>query len=83
MGAGQPAPAVHALSVVSHEEYRDATDVLAAESGGVRRSEYRNKMNEMRPHRSWARQTLLRARAFGVAGKGVSFVDLLTASVHG
>ena len=72
------APAVHALSVVSHEEYRDATDVLAAESSGVRRSEYRNKMNESRPHRIWAQQVLRRARVFGVARRGVTFVDFLT-----
>lgn len=71
-------PAVHALSVVSHEEYRDATDVLAAESGGVRRSEYRNKMNEARPHRIWAQQVLRRAQIFGVARPGVTFVDFLT-----
>ncbi|MEV0249651.1 HpcH/HpaI aldolase/citrate lyase family protein [Nocardia sp. NPDC050712] len=73
--------AVHALSVVTHEEYSDALDILQVEVGGVAASEYRNKMNEMRPHRSWARQTLLRARVFGVANKGVSFVDLLTALV--
>ncbi|WP_071289053.1 HpcH/HpaI aldolase/citrate lyase family protein [Mycolicibacterium llatzerense] len=72
------APAVHALSVVSHEEYRDATDVLAAESGGVRRSEYRNKMNEARPHRIWAQQVLRRAQVFGVARRGVTYVDFLT-----
>ncbi|WP_084496722.1 HpcH/HpaI aldolase/citrate lyase family protein [Nocardia amamiensis] len=73
--------AVHALSVVTHEEYSDALDILRADVGGVAASGYRNKMNEMRPHRSWARQTLLRARVFGVANKGVSFVDLLTALV--
>lgn len=73
--------AVHALSVVTHEEYSDALDILQVDAGGVAASEYRNKMNEMRPHRSWARQTLLRARVFGVANKGVSFVDLLTALV--
>ena len=67
-----------ALSVVSHEEYRDATDVLAAESGGVRRSEYRNKMNEIRPHRIWAQHVLRRAQVFGVARRGVTFVDFLT-----
>ncbi|AXK87212.1 MULTISPECIES: HpcH/HpaI aldolase/citrate lyase family protein [Nocardia] len=73
--------AVHALSVVTHEEYSDALDILQADVGGVAASEYRNKMNEMRPHRSWAGQTMLRARVFGVANKGVSFVDLLTALV--
>lgn len=70
--------AVHALAVVTHEEYRDALDVVSAEAGGVRRSEYRNKMNEPRPHKMWAQQVLRRARVFGVTHRGVSFVDLLT-----
>ncbi|MEV0106830.1 HpcH/HpaI aldolase/citrate lyase family protein [Nocardia sp. NPDC050799] len=73
--------AVHALSVVTHEEYSDALDILQVEVGGVAASGYRNKMNEMRPHRNWARNTLTRARVFGVAKKGVSFVDLLSALV--
>jgi citrate lyase beta subunit len=71
-------PAVHALSVVTHEEYSDATDVLDADTGGVRRSEYRNKMNELRPHRIWAQQVLRRAQVFGVANPGITFVDFLT-----
>lgn len=71
-------PAVHALAVVTHEEYRDALDVAEAAASGVRRSEYRNKMNEPRPHRIWAEQVLRRARVFGVTRQGVSFVDLLT-----
>ncbi len=74
--------AVHALSVVTHEEFSDANAVLAADSpGGVLRSEYGNKMNEVNPHRRWAQKVLLRAHAFGVAGPNVSFVDLLAASV--
>ncbi len=74
--------AVHALSVVTHEEFSDANAVLAADSpGGVLRSEYGNKMNEVNPHRRWAQKVLLRAHAFGVAGADVSFVDLLAASV--
>jgi len=74
--------AVHALSAVTHEEYEDAIDVLGADTGGGRASGYRNKMNERRPHRSWAQQTLLRASVFGVTNKGVTFVDLLTALVQ-
>lgn len=70
--------AVHALAVVTLEEYRDATDVLAETSGGVRASEYRNKMNESRPHRVWAENVIRRSRVFGVAGQGITFVDLLT-----
>lgn len=75
--------AVHALSVVTHEEFADATDVLGAVSpGGVLRSEYGNKMNEVNPHRAWAQKVLLRAHAFGVAGPDVSFVDLLAAGAE-
>ncbi len=71
--------AVHALSVVTHEEYRDAADIAVATAGGVQRSEYRNKMNEARPHRIWAEHLMRRARVFGVANQGVTFVDLLSA----
>ena len=39
-------------------------------------------MNESKPHTAWARRTLLRSRAFGVAEEDVSFVDLLGASLH-
>lgn len=77
------AAAVHALSVVSHEEYSDAV-VIAADAngaGGVLRSEYHNKMNEVRPHYAWAQLTLLRAQMFGVAAEGVTFVDFLDAAV--
>ena len=77
------AAAVHALSVVSHEEYSDAV-VIAADAngaGGVLRSAYANKMNEVRPHHAWAQLTLLRAQMFGVATEGVTFVDFLEAAV--
>ncbi|EST36376.1 ATP/GTP-binding protein [Streptomycetaceae bacterium MP113-05] len=75
---------VHALSVVSHEEYSDATDILHPEAngGGVLRSAYTNKMNEVKPHRAWAERTLLRAQAFGVAREGVGFVELLAAGIR-
>jgi len=74
---------VHALSVVSHEEFSDAQDILRPESngGGVLRSAYTNKMNEVKPHRAWAERTLLRAEVFGVAREDVGFVDLLAACV--
>ncbi|MFC5720069.1 HpcH/HpaI aldolase/citrate lyase family protein [Streptomyces gamaensis] len=75
---------VHALSVVSHEEYSDAADILRPghDGGGVLRSAYTNKMNEVKPHRAWAERTLLRAEVFGVAREDVSFVELLAASVR-
>ncbi|GAA3396065.1 HpcH/HpaI aldolase/citrate lyase family protein [Streptomyces roseoviridis] len=76
---------VHALSVVSHEEYSDAQDILRPErgGGGVLRSAYTNKMNEVKPHRAWAERTLRRAEVFGVAREDVGFVELLTAGLAG
>ncbi|MFE3514029.1 HpcH/HpaI aldolase/citrate lyase family protein [Streptomyces sp. NPDC059166] len=74
---------VHALSVVSHEEYSDAQDILRPErgGGGVLRSAYTNKMNEVKPHRAWAERTLRRAEVFGVAREDIGFVELLAAGV--
>ncbi|MER5361894.1 HpcH/HpaI aldolase/citrate lyase family protein [Streptomyces sp. NPDC002785] len=74
---------VHALSVVSHEEFSDAQDILRPESdgGGVMRSAYTNKMNEVKPHRAWAERTLQRAEVFGVAREDVGFVELLAAGL--
>ncbi|MFC9058942.1 HpcH/HpaI aldolase/citrate lyase family protein [Streptomyces sp. NPDC057074] len=74
---------VHALSVVSHEEFSDAQDILRPErcGGGVMRSAYTNKMNEVKPHRAWAERTLLRAEVFGVANEDIGFVELLAAGL--
>ncbi|MET7701926.1 MULTISPECIES: HpcH/HpaI aldolase/citrate lyase family protein [unclassified Streptomyces] len=74
---------VHALSVVSHEEFSDAQDILRPErdGGGVLRSAYTNKMNEVKPHRAWAERTLQRAEVFGVANEDIGFVDLLAAGL--
>jgi citrate lyase beta subunit len=75
---------VHALSVVRHEEYVDAMEILsvAANGGGVASSAYGNKMNEAGPHRAWAELVKLRAEVFGVSAEGVTFVDLLAACVR-
>lgn len=71
---------VHALSVVTDEEFVDATSVMSArDEGGAYRSPYGNKMNEARPHAAWAAKVLDRARVFGVARPGVDMVDFLVA----
>lgn len=72
-------PVVHALSVVSAEEFADAQDIttMHAAGGGVRSSEFSNKMNEAGPHQGWALATLRRARTFGVAAPDISLVDFL------
>ncbi|MET4926086.1 HpcH/HpaI aldolase/citrate lyase family protein [Streptomyces sp. PSRA5] len=74
---------VHALSVVSHEEFSDAQDILRPDrgGGGVLRSSYTNKMNEVKPHRAWAERTMQRAEVFGVAKEDVGFVELLAAGL--
>ncbi|MGH3626831.1 MAG: HpcH/HpaI aldolase/citrate lyase family protein [Sciscionella sp.] len=72
--------AVHALSVITHEEYLDASDILRTRAcGGIVSSSYRNKMNESKPHAAWATKIMQRAALFGVAREEVSFVDLLGA----
>ncbi|MEP7763737.1 HpcH/HpaI aldolase/citrate lyase family protein [Sanguibacter sp. 25GB23B1] len=72
--------AVHALSVVSHEEYVDACDILEADRGGAKASGYRNKMNESKPHRAWAEQLVRRAGVFGVTREDMTYVDVISAS---
>ncbi|MGH3737147.1 MAG: HpcH/HpaI aldolase/citrate lyase family protein [Micromonosporaceae bacterium] len=74
-------PAVHAMQVVSHEEYVDALAVMAASDGGVMASEYSNKMNEANPHRAWAERTLLRADLFGVTRPEMSWINVLGAQL--
>jgi citrate lyase beta subunit len=75
-------PVVHALSVVSHEEFLDATAVLGSVGGGVSASPYGNKMNESKPHFAWAEKTMIRSKAFGVASESTTFVDFLEASMR-
>lgn len=70
---------VNALHVVTHEEYLDAMDIMGNQQGrvGVQKSEYANKMNEMKPHFEWARKVLIRAEVYGVLHPQRQFNDLL------
>ena len=73
--------AVHALSVVTHEEYCDAADILAVTGGrGDGQLGYAQQDERGKPHRAWAERLMLRARVFGVAARDVTFVDLLEAA---
>lgn len=71
---------VQALYVVSREEYADAMTILAGGEGGlgVVGSQYTNKMNEIKPHWSWAQGIRLRARVYGVFHEQSNFINLLT-----
>ena len=56
---------VNAMQAVTREEYEDASQILDT-TGGVIKSAKSNKMNEINPHRSWARRITSLADAYGV-----------------
>lgn len=70
---------VHALYVVSYEEYLDAVSIVENHNGqkGVLKSHYANKMNEMKPHTRWAQQILRQAHLYGVYHESMDFASLL------
>ena len=68
---------VHAMLVVTAEEHCDALATLRETDGGVRSSQYANKMLESRPHARWAAGIVRRAAVFGVLRPDRTFVDLL------
>ncbi len=68
---------VNAMHAVTKEEYDDAIQILE-HSGGVVKSKNNNKMNEMKPHRSWAYKTYNRAKAYGVIENEASYIKLFS-----
>lgn len=70
---------VHALYVVTYEEYLDAVSIVENQNGqkGVLKSHYANKMNEMKPHTRWAQQILRQAQVYGVYHESMDFASLL------
>lgn len=56
---------VNSMQAITREEYDDATQILAA-NGGVIKSLKENKMNEIAPHRSWAKRIISKSKAYGV-----------------
>lgn len=67
---------VNAMQCVTKEAYNDALQILSAE-GGVIKSANSNKMNEVNPHRSWAKQVVLRAKAYGVIKDQLSYLKVI------
>jgi citrate lyase beta subunit len=71
---------VNAIYTVTEEEYIDALNIVeSSESGnnGVTKSDYKNKMNEVKPHYNWAKLILLRARIYGVLKQDIHYSELL------
>jgi len=67
---------VNGMQAVTREEYEDAQQVLNT-SGGVVKSAKANKMNEINPHRSWAKRIAYRAVAYGVVEDERSYLQLI------
>ncbi len=66
---------VNAMQAVTLEEFEDATQILQA-SGGVLKSDVGNKMNEVGPHRNWAKRIELRAKVYGVIKDENEYLNL-------
>ncbi|MNZ75447.1 hypothetical protein D3C78_939240 [compost metagenome] len=70
---------VQSMYVVTHEEYMDALHITENSQGelGVMKSKYSNKMNEFKPHLTWAKRMLIRANIYGVLNENQNFTCLL------
>lgn len=67
---------VNSMQAVTAEEYEDAQQILNA-NGGVVKSAQANKMNEINPHRNWAKRISLRAQAYGVIADESCYLKLM------
>ncbi|WP_291634028.1 HpcH/HpaI aldolase/citrate lyase family protein [Clostridium sp.] len=68
---------VNSLLVISKEEYIDACNILNSSLDGVIKSNYSNKMNEVKPHEKWAKEILLKSKIMGVFEDGKCHTELL------
>lgn len=71
-------PIVQALQAVTFEEYSDAMAILdhSTVQNGVFSSEFRNKMNETKPHLRWAQKIAMRGLIYGVLADGKTYKDI-------
>lgn len=74
---------VQALNVLSYEEYMDACAIIEAANGeiGVKKSNFANKMNEIKPHYYWAQKIILKSQLYGVLHEGFTNIDLIKKDV--
>lgn len=68
---------VNALMCVTKEEYDDACQILSTQDGVIK-SANANKMNEIKPHTTWAETIYMRAQAFGVIENERSYIELFS-----
>ncbi|WP_235188892.1 HpcH/HpaI aldolase/citrate lyase family protein [Exiguobacterium artemiae] len=68
---------VNCMQIVEKEDYLDAISILdSVNSGGVKKSTYGNKMNEVNPHREWAKKIIIKSNIFGVFEDGFNYKSL-------
>lgn len=71
---------VNAMQAVTKEEYEDALQILQGTTTGVKKGKGKNgKMNEMSPHRYWAKTINYKAQAYGVIDDDTTYVKLFLA----
>ncbi|TWT27452.1 HpcH/HpaI aldolase/citrate lyase family protein [Planomicrobium sp. CPCC 101110] len=70
---------VNAGHIVSLENYEDAMLILSEgqKKNGVLQSPKRNKMNEVKPHLSWAKRIAAQAEVYGVLNENYQPIDVL------
>ncbi|MBU8916151.1 HpcH/HpaI aldolase/citrate lyase family protein [Bacillus sp. FJAT-29953] len=75
---------VQSLNVVPYEEYVDASNIIKAATGeiGVMKSDFANKMNEIKPHHYWAEKIMLKSRLYGVLHEEFTNIDLIKKEVY-
>ncbi|MEH7117088.1 HpcH/HpaI aldolase/citrate lyase family protein [Neobacillus vireti] len=75
---------VQALNAVSYEEFIDASNIVTASgvNNGVMKSEFANKMNEVKPHYYWAQKVLLKSQVYGVLHEEFTSIDLIRKEVY-
>ncbi|MDQ0428057.1 citrate lyase beta subunit [Planomicrobium stackebrandtii] len=70
---------VNAGHIVSLETFEDAKLILnqSGKRNGVLQSPKRNKMNEVKPHLSWAKKIAAQAEVYGVLNENYQQIDVL------
>ncbi|WP_142826890.1 HpcH/HpaI aldolase/citrate lyase family protein [Planococcus soli] len=70
---------VNAGHIVSLETFEDAKLILnqSSKRNGVLQSPKRNKMNEVKPHLSWAKKIAAQAEVYGVLNENYQQIDVL------
>ena len=70
---------VNAVYIVTLDTFVDSSLILnqSAKRNGVLQSPKRNKMNEVKPHLSWARKIVAQAEVYGVLNENYQPIDVL------